>query len=306
MFALAFAFITYLSNSEIFNTTHHSLTTHNAKIVELLSATDSLVSEQVKRNLHELYMQAKRLGQPNINGSSVIGGKQVPTLYFGSYNQINDFTLVDQVVKEFGGSATLFVRAKDEYVRVSTTILREGKRAVGTILALHGRAASYIMRGEPYFGMVDILGEPYITGYMPMIDQDKRVIGIWYVGFKADTALLQHFIKTTPPSVNGEAFTALLDEHGRIRAVSQAIDNRRVAEIMDGMENWVQQSLNYEPWSYTVTSGISRDSIDLLMSERLYSNLKSIIFLYLLTLACLGILTKIIATKKNGRLKNVH
>jgi hypothetical protein len=38
--------------------------------------------------------------------------------------------------------------------------------------------------GGPFgFGEVDILGKPYITGYKPIWDSSKNVIGIYYVGY---------------------------------------------------------------------------------------------------------------------------
>ena len=41
-----------------------------------------------------------------------------------------------------------------------------------------------IRKGEPFYGEVDILGKPYITGYEPILDSSKSVIGIYYVGYR--------------------------------------------------------------------------------------------------------------------------
>ena len=47
----------------------------------------------------------------------------------------NNFDLVDEVVKEAGGTATIFVKSGDEYVRVATNVKKDdGSRAIGTIL----------------------------------------------------------------------------------------------------------------------------------------------------------------------------
>jgi hypothetical protein len=51
--------------------------------------------------------------------------------------------MVDEVVKENGGTASLFVKVGDEYVRVATNMKKDdGSRAIGTILD-HQR------RGDP-------------------------------------------------------------------------------------------------------------------------------------------------------------
>ena len=44
-------------------------------------------------------------------------------------------------------------------------------------------AIASIQKNEPFYGEVDILGKPYITGYEPIRDQSKNVIGIYYVGY---------------------------------------------------------------------------------------------------------------------------
>jgi hypothetical protein len=104
--------------------------------------------------------------------------------YFGSAKQNNDFTLVDEVVKEAGGTATIFVKSGDEFVRVATNVKKDdGTRAVGTILDPKGKAIEAIKKGEAFYGEVDILGKPYTTGYEPIHDGGKNIIGIYYVGY---------------------------------------------------------------------------------------------------------------------------
>jgi Cache 3/Cache 2 fusion domain len=96
----------------------------------------------------------------------------------------NNFSLVDDVVKQAGGTATIFVKNGDEFVRVATNVKKnDGSRAVGTILDPKGKAIAAIHKNEAFYGEVDILGKPYITGYEPIRDQLKSVIGIYYVGY---------------------------------------------------------------------------------------------------------------------------
>jgi hypothetical protein len=105
-------------------------------------------------------------------------------LYFGSTKMNNFFDVVDDVVKEAGGTATLFVKAGDEYVRVATNVKKDdGSRAIGTILDPKGKAIESIKKNEAYYGDADILGKAYATGYEPIRDAGKNVIGIYYVGY---------------------------------------------------------------------------------------------------------------------------
>jgi hypothetical protein len=96
----------------------------------------------------------------------------------------NNFDLVDGVVKQAGGTATIFVKSGDDYVRVATNVKKDdGSRAIGTFLDPKGKAIASIQKNEAFYGEVDILGKTYITGYEPIRDQSKYVVGIYYVGY---------------------------------------------------------------------------------------------------------------------------
>jgi hypothetical protein len=140
---------------------------------------------KVKTAMELLKSMADKLGSPKIEGTDSVAGKQVPAIYFGSTKMNNNSDLVDAVVKQAGGTATIFVRSGDEYVRVATNVKKDdGSRAVGTILDPKGKAIGSIQKSEPYYGDVDILGKPYMAGYDPIRDQSKNVIGIYYVGYQ--------------------------------------------------------------------------------------------------------------------------
>ena len=139
---------------------------------------------KVQRAMWLLESEANKLGPPKIDGTDSVAGKQVPALYFGSKKMNNNFDLVDEVVKEDQGTATIFVKNGEEYVRVATNVKKDdGSRAVGTILDPKGKAIESIKKDEPFYGEADILGKPYITGYKPIRDASKNVIGIYYVGY---------------------------------------------------------------------------------------------------------------------------
>jgi hypothetical protein len=139
---------------------------------------------KVKTAMELLQSKAAKLGQPKIEGTDTVAGKQVPAIYFGSAKMNNNFDLVDEVVKQVGGTATIFVKSGDEYVRVATNVKKDdGSRAIGTILDPKGKAIGSIQKNEPFYGEVDILGKLYITGYVPISDKSRNVIGIYYVGY---------------------------------------------------------------------------------------------------------------------------
>ena len=140
--------------------------------------------DNVKTSMLALKAKTAKLGVPKIEGKDTIAGRDAPVLYFGTTKMNNFFGVVDEIVKENGGTATLFVKAGDEYVRVATNVKKDdGSRAVGTVLDPNGPAIAMIKKGEAFYGEANILGKPYITGYEPIKDASGSVIGAYYVGY---------------------------------------------------------------------------------------------------------------------------
>ena len=141
-------------------------------------------AEEVQAAMQLLKSKAATMGAPIVNGEEAVAGKNVPALHFGATKMNNNFVLVDEVQKQAGGTATIFVRSGDEFVRVATNVKKDdGSRAIGTILDPKGKAIAAIAKGESYFGEADILGKPYVTGYEPIRDASSNVIGVYYVGY---------------------------------------------------------------------------------------------------------------------------
>ena len=112
-----------------------------------------------------------RAGVPVKNAEGKIVGVVTP-----GYTVSND-KIVDQVKLLFGTDATLF--QGDE--RVSTTIVKDGKRQVGTKLN-EQIAAKVLGEGKKYTGKAEILGMQYITAYMPLMGPDNKPIGVIFAG----------------------------------------------------------------------------------------------------------------------------
>jgi hypothetical protein len=141
-------------------------------------------AEDVQAAMQLLKSKAATLGAPSVKGEEAVAGKAAPALYFGATKMNNNFALVDEVQKEVGGTATIFVKSADEFVRVATNVKKDdGSRAIGTVLDPKGKAVAAIAKGESYFGEADILGKPYTTGYEPIRNAANNVIGVYYVGY---------------------------------------------------------------------------------------------------------------------------
>jgi len=132
---------------------------------------------QVKASMKSLMDKLNALGPAKLDGEKLMFGETI----------INDnFDIVDQVKAEHGGTATIFMKQGPNFVRVSTNVMKETGRAIGTILDPNGPVFGIVLAGEAYYGPASILGKDYETGYEPILDADSNVIGIYYVGYMVE------------------------------------------------------------------------------------------------------------------------
>jgi len=104
-------------------------------IDQQLHTTNNLLLEQVRTAVQVLKEKSLRIGNVKIDGSLTIKDKVVPGLYFGSELINENYLLVDQVKQLAGGTATIFVKSGNDFVRVSTNVVKDdNSRAIGTVL----------------------------------------------------------------------------------------------------------------------------------------------------------------------------
>lgn len=102
-------------------------------------------------------------------------GKIVGIVSLG-YDAARD-EIVDRVKQLFHTEATLFLG--DE--RVSTTIIKDDRRVVGTKLS-EPIATAVLREGKTHLGRAEILGTEYMTAYLPVMGADNKPVGVLFAG----------------------------------------------------------------------------------------------------------------------------
>ena len=88
---------------------------------------------------------------------------------------------VDRFANLTGGTATVFVRDGDDFMRVSTSLKKaDGSRALGTFLGKTHPGYQALISGQEYEGYAKLFGKDYMTVYRPVKDVQGQVIGILY------------------------------------------------------------------------------------------------------------------------------
>lgn len=251
LFAIIVAIVTVLTTSaSISNQVQEQKNTTADRLVNILTVTDAIMLERVKSSMALLKQRGEALGVPNQTDYVTVKDTQALQIRLGTSAQANSFDLVDGLTNVMGGTATIFSKTGDDYIRVSTNVIKNGERAIGTKLAPQGKAIKKINQQEAYYGAVDILGSPYLTGYEPMFNGAGDVIGIWYVGYSADLNVLEQAIKKS--HVLEDGFVALRDGKGNIRMHSSHVNDSQVTSALSNNSDWIVTEVPFSPWGYDI------------------------------------------------------
>lgn len=99
------------------------------KLEHVLTMAKNLVSERVYSSMELLKQKSYLLGLPTINGEILLNRESVPNLQFGHKSQANQTYLVDYVTNIGSGTATLFVKKDDAFIRIATNVRQKTMRA---------------------------------------------------------------------------------------------------------------------------------------------------------------------------------
>jgi len=125
-----------------------------------------------------------RAGQP-IRKDNVVIGSITTGL------DLSSDAFVDEVKKRYGVECTIF----QGDTRASTTIVRDGQRAVGTKMDNPRVIETVLQKGELFLNVNKILGKDYDTAYWPIKDVDGRIVGMFFIG--KDRELIDRAVNDT-------------------------------------------------------------------------------------------------------------
>jgi methyl-accepting chemotaxis protein len=226
-----------------------------------LATIDQLSRAQVESAMRVLVEEGQHKGEPSLKGTVSLAGKEVPDLHLGVESQVQNFSLVDHVKTLEGGTATLFVWDGSSFIRISTNVIKpDGSRAVGTTLDPKGKAYAALTQGRSFTGVVDILGNPYITSYVPMLDASGKMVGAWYTGYRLDSiASLSKSIQETTILEHG--FVALLKPTGAVVSHGQNIADQALSSLLEQPDGWSLHRETFPAWGYTVLTAYPQSDV---------------------------------------------
>ena len=250
---LAFGVIAWrMVSGQLERQAEQEATLQSDEVISQLTTIDQLSRAQVESAMRILEDEGAAKGKPSVKGTASVAGKEVPDLHLGTESQVMSFALVDHVKSLAGGTATLFDWDGTNFVRVTTNVMKpDGSRAVGTILDPKGKAFAALSTGQSFTGVVDILGVPYTTSYVPMRDESGSVVGAWYTGYRLDSiSQLGNNIRET--SILDHGFVALLKPSGAAVFHGRQISDEALVELRQHPKGWVMHETTFPAWGYSV------------------------------------------------------
>jgi methyl-accepting chemotaxis protein len=232
----------------------------NREISNILTITDTLLSQQVQSSMKLFKQRIAAEGEVSQGELLSYAAFKAPDLLLGGKAQGNNYQLVDALTAIMGGTATVFSRSGEDFVRISTNVVTDTGRATGTVLNPAGAAMAAIKQGKAFYGSVDILGNPFVTGYEPLFDAQGKVVGIGYVGYKADLEALSQLLAST--RILNSGFVALLDRNGAIRAQSGHLTAAELEQILKNKtDEWTLKTELFAPWGYQIITAYSNTEL---------------------------------------------
>ena len=116
------------------------------------------------------YLDTKYPGDWRIDGDKLFKGDKLLN---------NDEEFVDEVKNKANSEVTIFLND----TRIATTILKDGKRVIGT-KASEAVVEKVLKNGNEFVGDIDILANPYKVKYMPLKNNKGTVVGILFIGIE--------------------------------------------------------------------------------------------------------------------------
>lgn len=261
------AALTYSENQSLHTRLSKQAEQLSDSTAKMLNVINNLMLDQVSSSMRSMLDMISRKGDISQAGTVAINDMVVNDIRFGDSPQALNYGLVDRVAQLNGGTATIFSKHNDDFVRVSTNVQKEGKRAVGTVLDPNGLAITQIREGKPFYGVVDILGEPYFTGYEPLKNAFDEVVGIAYVGYKVNMEEVNAVIASGQLLEQG--FIALIDAKEQIRQHSAHQVESVIADAIKAPgETWQLYNKPFSPWGYELVVAYSEEDISTLLWQK--------------------------------------
>ena len=167
---------------------------------------------------------------------------EIGSLLINGIDVYSNFTLVDKISKQQGGTATLFYYLPEGILRISTTVKKpDGSRAINTYIPNTSPVYKTISEGNDYVGRANVMGKWFITAYRPLFDSQKKIIGVLYVGLPDNTNdILKE--ELSKHKVGESSYYYVIDTSATF-IIHPKLEGKNVKDITDANGNYIFKTM---------------------------------------------------------------
>jgi methyl-accepting chemotaxis protein len=210
-------------------------------VYRLCEDSRASLEHDVRENLHSAQILMDQAGKYQINSelpvtwqarnqfTKVVSGISLPQVLVGGswLGQVSaaesPVPVVDDIRKVTNATSTIFQRmnAAGDMLRVATNVIGDdGKRAIGTFIPAIGAdgepnpVVSAVLRGETFVGRAFVVNAWYMAAYQPLLDDQKNVVGMLYVGIPEGRATGELHRAILKMKIGGTGYIYVLNATG--------------------------------------------------------------------------------------------
>ena len=209
-----------------------------------------------------------------INGVETIG------LYDGFSRLNKNFEKVDYFTEQTSAVSSVFVKDKDEYIRITSSLKNENDERI-LLDKIDPNKAVYkkIEAKEKYVGLEEVAGKTYMSIYSPII-KDDEIIGALSIGYEFTKGLATLKDELRKVVIGDSGYIYVLDDKGNL-ILHKSMEGKNVFNLKDAdNKTFIQDILkkkngvihydfvqdngtvrkiaaftNYDKWGWTIVVG---------------------------------------------------
>ncbi|MBU3109282.1 Cache 3/Cache 2 fusion domain-containing protein [Clostridium gasigenes] len=294
-------FLGYLIGKKTKDAVFNEVKEKNQRITELINTTASirnnLLTDKNYSDLNSAENLLNNLGDLNVDNTQTIKVENydLPILYAGKQRLSLDPTVIDNIKSSTGAIASIYLLNDNKLIRVSTTLIKDNKKAIGTYLSSDSDIYNKIINNEYYSGRVTFEGEIYMSKFRPLLDKNKKVIGALGLGNKVLNDYLEQTLNDVKIGKTGYVY--IMDSTG-IELVHPENKGQNIGELdfakeiisnKNGTIEYTYKGIHklayynyFEPWDWYIVTTANYNDLNSSSISILYTILFSGLIIFLL------------------------
>lgn len=290
--------ISQKSKQAVFN----EVTEKSERVTDLINTTISVRNDLlVKKVWSDLHFAEKLLsnsGELKIDNSNKIqiGTFVLPCLYAGNTNLSLDTAIVDDIKSSTDAIASIFLLKDEKLIRISTNVVKNGKRITGTYITSSSPVYKNIINNKPHYGKYIIEGDWYIGGYTPLLDKNGRIIGAVALGYTELNDFLEKTLHDIKIGKTGYVYImnskgdALLHPNIKGKNLIGFDFSKKIIKTKNGIIDYTFSGVHklaaykyYEPYDWYIVTTANYDDLESSSKSLLYTTILVILFTLLIS-----------------------